>query len=1015
MINITIENNVKNITFDNFSTIPNSTYTLYEMDYIYEHSTEYNIKTYTGFKDNNLESQDIVFYTKTLYNNNSFEYMTLINNFIKTKSWDLININNGGWVETNSLQAKQQKHNNIESKHVHQCTCNSQKISNNQMSRGNMEQSYSSRNKVGIYKIIFALTDELKADLNNDNHEMISFIIHGINILNLSFSFLNTIFKISILDLLLVLDSNTSFGDDSDLDNYTGKFDNIISSNNYDIGHVLGNTAGGLAGLGVVGNINHKGAGYSGLYYASIRYKQLFIDYLAHEVGHQMHMNHPQEGTNANLYIEPFDGSTIMAYAGLGINNVQMFSDYYFNSANLKESLDFINTLENIGVGEYIPINTNRVYIENNYNSTEINKDSDNIELRDFDNNNYLYSFEQNDYNSDAEARSTIGNKCYRLMNKVISNEIDAQGNPTNTVLESNNTQSFRLTKYKRNINETNKFISCNFESIKIFELTNNSSKPTNMPTNINYEYENDSVTLSWDNSNSIPNAKISVYAKISNDNYYEYSDNFKFASGIDTGSITFDITPTLYSNLPGNEASKDVMFKVLYDNSPYYRDEISETIIIPLNDDPIDVNLKVNGIFNQNSNILTIRIENIGNEATSLVNGYNLHPIIPLTDNVNDKKEYLNLSLDTQYIDYDGTIYYTTNYGTKNFSIMDYISNINLLNSNGTFNIDKGSIFINNETFYNSISSNAVINPGEFFEFEMNCKDLRYGKYLFSANDIISNPLNTIEYSNNTLFFEKIVPNLADFNVTGSYDNSTKNLTIKIENIGIVTTTGYNNFDYHVLFPVTDVIDNSKDCYNLTSQTPLYYNDNIYYPTNFNDNPLFDISDLESEITIISSNMNNQTFNVARWSDDISYSIITPVKNPGEYIELTINCSSLPYGTYLFSADDILYAPNNGDTNEIIDDREINTNNFYVFEVSENSQGETDIVEEITLNEGWNLISSSFNCTILDENSIIISNTMYEFNNDYDNTFTPVTELEPNHGYYIKTSSAGTIKLVKQ
>jgi hypothetical protein len=97
------------------------------MDYIYEHSTEYNIKTYTGFKDNNLESQDIVFYTKTLYNNNSFEYMTLINNFIKTKSWDLININNGGWVETNSLQAKQQKHNNIESKHVHQCTCNSQK------------------------------------------------------------------------------------------------------------------------------------------------------------------------------------------------------------------------------------------------------------------------------------------------------------------------------------------------------------------------------------------------------------------------------------------------------------------------------------------------------------------------------------------------------------------------------------------------------------------------------------------------------------------------------------------------------------------------------------------------------------------------------------------------------------------------------------------------------------------------------------------------------------------------
>ena len=57
----------------------------------------------------------------------------------------------------------------------------------------------------------------------------------------------------------------------------------------------------------------------------------------------------------------------------------------------------------------------------------------------------------------------------------------------------------------------------------------------------------------------------------------------------------------------------------------------------------------------------------------------------------------------------------------------------------------------------------------------------------------------------------------------------------------------------------------------------------------------------------------------------------------------------------------------------------------------------------------------SSNKITLSDENSIIVPNTMYEFNNTYTNTFTPVTTLEANEGYWIKASSAGTIKLIKQ
>ncbi len=132
----------------------------------------------------------------------------------------------------------------------------------------------------------------------------------------------------------------------------------VIGMANYDVGHVLGTAGGGLAGLGVVCNHNSKARGMTGL--SSPVGDPFDVDYVSHEVGHQFRGNHTFNfcnGSSGPVPFEPGSGSTIMAYAGLcGINNVQTFSDDYFNAGTLNEVYNFIHT----GTGSFCPqmINT---------------------------------------------------------------------------------------------------------------------------------------------------------------------------------------------------------------------------------------------------------------------------------------------------------------------------------------------------------------------------------------------------------------------------------------------------------------------------------------------------------------------------------------------------------------------------------------------------------------------------------------------------------------------------------
>lgn len=139
----------------------------------------------------------------------------------------------------------------------------------------------------------------------------------------------------------LVVYTNAStdpYSSAANLDNWNAELqanlNTVIGAANYDIGHLFGGSGGG-GNAGCIGCVcvdSSKGSGYTSPSNNVPQGDTFDIDYVIHEMGHQMGANHTfshqTEGSGVN--VEPGSGSTIMGYAGITSYDVQTHSDAYF-------------------------------------------------------------------------------------------------------------------------------------------------------------------------------------------------------------------------------------------------------------------------------------------------------------------------------------------------------------------------------------------------------------------------------------------------------------------------------------------------------------------------------------------------------------------------------------------------------------------------------------------------------------------------------------------------------------
>ncbi|MFD0861144.1 reprolysin-like metallopeptidase [Sungkyunkwania multivorans] len=172
----------------------------------------------------------------------------------------------------------------------------------------------------------------------------------------------NEVFEVDMAVTFTLVTGTEIIYPDASTDPYTGSFNSQLQSTltaevgeaNYDIGHLF-NFGGNNGNAGCIGCVcvdGQKGSGFSSHSFLDNDggpYMPDFfdIDYVPHEIGHQMGANHTwsfnSEGTGVNM--EPGSGTTIMGYAGItGGNDVQDHSDPYFHYASIDQILNNLGT-----------------------------------------------------------------------------------------------------------------------------------------------------------------------------------------------------------------------------------------------------------------------------------------------------------------------------------------------------------------------------------------------------------------------------------------------------------------------------------------------------------------------------------------------------------------------------------------------------------------------------------------------------------------------------------------------
>jgi subtilisin-like proprotein convertase family protein len=172
--------------------------------------------------------------------------------------------------------------------------------------------------------------------------------------MNATMSRINGIYEVDLAVNLILIDeeasiifTNPATDPYTGINSWNGQLQNtlteVIGEDAYDIGHVFGASGGG-GSAGCIGCVCVDGSKGSAKTAPSNNVPQgdtFDIDYVAHEMGHQLGANHTYSyfiENNSSVQTEPGSGSSIMGYAGItGSYDVQSHSDDYFTYGSIKQ------------------------------------------------------------------------------------------------------------------------------------------------------------------------------------------------------------------------------------------------------------------------------------------------------------------------------------------------------------------------------------------------------------------------------------------------------------------------------------------------------------------------------------------------------------------------------------------------------------------------------------------------------------------------------------------------------